>query len=141
MQSFFATLLEKDYLDAADRERGRFRTFLLTAFRNHASNERVKANAQKRGGGRHHLSLDFEDGERRYGLEPADDRTPEREYERRWGLTLLENALAGLAERWAEAGKEREFAAFRPFLAAGTVRPPLAGGVHSSINVSVVTLK
>lgn len=123
VQSFFATLLEKDYLGAADRERGRFRTFLLTAFRNHSSKAREKAHAQKRGGGRPHLSFDFDEGERRYSREPADERTPEREFERRWGLTLLENSVELLAAEWREAGKERAFEAFRPFLAAGTIRP------------------
>jgi len=68
VQGFFAVLIEKGYLRAADRERGRFRTFLLTAFRHYMSKEREKAAAQKRGGDRVHLSLDFESGEERYRL-------------------------------------------------------------------------
>jgi len=123
VQAFFATLLEKDYLRAADRDRGRFRTFLLTAFQNHTSKERDKQNAQKRGGLRTHLTLDFRDGERRYLREPTDDLTPERIYERRWALTLLAHALERLEERLRKDGKERVFSALSPFLAAGTLRP------------------
>jgi RNA polymerase sigma factor (sigma-70 family) len=123
VQSFFAVLLEKDYLRAADRERGRFRTFLLTAFKHHASKERDKLNAQKRGGLRTHLTLDFRDGERRYQREPTDDLTPDRIYERRWALTLLDHALERLEESMRRDGRERVFAALSPFLAAGSLQP------------------
>ena len=71
-QAFFAELLEKGYLDAADPRRGKFRSFLLTAFKHFLSRQRDAANAQKRGGGRVALALDFQAGEHRYGLEPAD---------------------------------------------------------------------
>src|SRR4051812_30864101 len=79
-QAFFARLLEKHYLRAADPERGRFRSFLLAAFKHFLSKERDRANAQKRGGGQHVLSLDFDEGESRYLLEPAHHLTPERVY-------------------------------------------------------------
>jgi RNA polymerase sigma factor (sigma-70 family) len=108
-QSFFAELLEKDYLQAADPRRGRFRSFLLTAFKHFLSKQRERANAQKRGGGRPSLALDFEAGEHRYHLEPADFATPETIYERRWALALLEQALARLRQEMANAGKEKLF--------------------------------
>src|SRR5437660_756639 len=76
-QAFFAELLEKDYLQAADPERGKFRSFLLTAFKRFLARERERDHAQKRGGGRHIVPLDFQTGERRYHLEPADHATPE----------------------------------------------------------------
>src|SRR6516162_8280254 len=65
-QEFFAQLLEKDYLQAADPARGKFRSFLLTAFKNFMSKERDRAGAQKRGGGQAILPLDFQAGETRY---------------------------------------------------------------------------
>src|SRR6185369_16091564 len=83
-QEFFATLLEKGYLADADPERGRFRSFLLTAVARFVTKEREKAAAQKRGGGRKPLSLDFAAGEARYQREPSHDWTAERIFERRW---------------------------------------------------------
>ncbi len=121
VQGFFAALLEKDYVAQADPERGRFRGFLMVAVRNFASKERAKARALKRGGGATTLSLDFDDGERRYAREPATQETPEALFERRWALTVLERAMTRLAEsqrRGAPAKAER-FEALRPYLAGG----------------------
>jgi RNA polymerase sigma-70 factor (ECF subfamily) len=119
VQGFFAELLEKDYLRQADRERGRFRTFLLAAFRHFASKERERARALKRGGGRKALPLDFEDGESRYLREPADARTPETIYERRWALTLLDETLGRLRTEHDVAGRGDLFEALRGTLGAG----------------------
>jgi RNA polymerase sigma-70 factor (ECF subfamily) len=72
-QEFFSRLLEQEFLLAADREKGRFRSFLLTVFKRFLSKERDRAQTQKRGGGRRMLSIDVEVGEQRYGYEPSDD--------------------------------------------------------------------
>jgi len=122
-QGFFATVLEKDYLAAADRERGRFRTFLIAAFKNYVSKERDRARAQKRGGDRVRLSLDFEEGERRYVREPVDELTPERIYERRWGLTVLDNARDAVRAHYTSSARAGYFDTLVPFIAAGTARP------------------
>ena len=119
VQGFFAELLEKDWIRAADRSRGRFRTFLLAAFRHFTSHEREKARAAKRGGGRAPLPLDFEEGERRFSREPADERTPERVYERRWALTLLDEAVTRLRDEHRAAGHEDIFEALRGTITAG----------------------
>ena len=108
-QAFFAELLEKGYLDTADPRRGKFRSFLLTAFKHFLSRQRDAANAQKRGGGRVALALDFQAGEHRYGLEPADHTTPETLFARRWALAILEQALARLRQELDAAGKEKLF--------------------------------
>jgi RNA polymerase sigma-70 factor (ECF subfamily) len=108
-QAFFAELLEKDYLQAADPRRGKFRSFLLTAFKHFLSRQRERDGARKRGGGHSLVSLDFHDGERRYGLEPADPATPETIYERRWALAILEQSLNRLRQEMADAGKEKQF--------------------------------
>src|SRR6266436_7556011 len=105
-QAFFAQLLEKDYLQAADPKRGKFRSFLLTAFKHFLAKEHDRANAQKRGGGRHILPLDFQAGEHRYHLEPADQATADTIYERRSALTLLEQALTQLRLEFTGAGKQ-----------------------------------
>jgi RNA polymerase sigma-70 factor (ECF subfamily) len=95
-QGFFACLLEKEYLKDFDRERGRFRAFLLVAFRHFIANERDREHATKRGGGRPPISLDMQEAERRYLLDPGHDVTPEKLYERRWAMTLLDRALERL---------------------------------------------
>lgn len=105
VQGFFEHLLAKGWLAQADPARGRFRTFLLTALLHHASHERERAAALKRGGGRTHLSLDREEGERRYALEPTTDASAEALFERRWALETLDRALARTAA-WARGGPE-----------------------------------
>ena len=121
-QEFFARLLEKHYLQSADPERGRFRSFLLTAFQRFLSKERDRERAKKRGGGARPLPLDFEAGERRYGLEPAHEATAERIYEQRWALTLLDRVFARLRDEFDRAGKQKEFNSFKVYLTgeAGT---------------------
>lgn len=122
-QGFFAALLEKGYVRAADRERGRFRSFLLVALKRFVSMEWDKAHAQKRGGMQTPISLDARDGERRYALEPAHEWTPEKVYQRRWALTLLHQVLARLESSYADAGKASLFDHLRPFLSGATGAP------------------
>ena len=95
-QEFFTRLLEIDFLNAVDPEKGRFRCFLLACCRHFLANERDKVRTQKRGGGRSHLSLDFSSAADRFRLEPADTLTPEKLFDRRWALTLLDKALEQL---------------------------------------------
>jgi RNA polymerase sigma factor (sigma-70 family) len=123
-QGFFAELLEKDFFHSVDPRRGRFRAYLLTAFKHYLAKERDRAAAQKRGGGRRPVPLDFQTGESRYLLEPADHTTPEIIFERRWALTLLEQALAQLRQEFTNAGKQRLFVGLKESLAGdGSSRP------------------
>ena len=115
-QDFFTTLLEKSYLRSVDRERGRFRAFLLTAVSRFLSNQRERSRAAKRGGGKQPLSLDFVTGESRYRHEPADDWTAERLFERRWALTLLETVLARLDEEYRQQRKGPLFERLRNYI-------------------------
>ncbi len=117
-QAFFAKLLEKNYLEVAQPERGRFRAFLITAFKHFLLNEWQREQAQKRGGGQRPLSLDYEHGESRYRLEPADTQTPETLYERQWVLTLLDQVLSGLRAEFERSGKLREFECLKPLITA-----------------------
>ena len=116
-QAFFARILEgDDLLQVADPGRGRFRSFLLAALEHFLANQWRRDRAQKRGSGQPVLSLDLPDGERRYAREPGHELTPERAFDRRWALTLLEQALAGLREEYAEAGKLPLFEHLKPDL-------------------------
>jgi RNA polymerase sigma-70 factor (ECF subfamily) len=108
-QEFFARLLEKDYLQVVDRAKGKFRSFLLAACQHFLCNEYDRARARKRGGGRASISLDFQAAEGRYGLEPAHSLTPEKLFERRWALTLLDQVLGRLRDEMIHAGREKLF--------------------------------
>jgi RNA polymerase sigma factor (sigma-70 family) len=112
-QEFFTRFLEKSYLHVVDPGKGKFRGFLLTCCKHFLANERDRAGAQKRGGDRTILSLDFAHAESRYALEPVQTLTPEKLFERRWVLTLLDQALARLKSEFEQAGKERIFEALK----------------------------
>jgi RNA polymerase sigma-70 factor (ECF subfamily) len=115
-QGFFARLLEKDVLAQVERERGRFRSFLLAACRHYLANERDRRAAQKRGGGTTPLSLDLSEADARYRAEPSHDLTPEREYLRHWALAVLEHALAALRAEHVARGQSALFDALRDSL-------------------------
>ncbi len=117
-QGFFARLIEKDILSAADPTRGRLRTFLLTCVRNHLHHEHERSTAAKRDV-RLLTSFDAAAAEDRYSREPADDLTPDRLYQRRWALTLLSTTLDLLEAEFHAAGKGSLFDALRPFLGFG----------------------
>jgi DNA-directed RNA polymerase specialized sigma24 family protein len=116
MQEFFARLLAKDFLAGVDRGKGKFRSFLLAAFNHYLANERDRARAKKRGGGRPVLSLDAADAEGRYRAEPAGGLTPEQLFERRWALALLREVMARLRADYEAKGKGRLFDRLRGFL-------------------------
>jgi RNA polymerase sigma-70 factor (ECF subfamily) len=105
-QAFFTRLLDKHALEHVDRAKGRFRSFLLGSLKNFLANEWDKAHAQKRGGGQQVISLDHDAAETWYGLEPSHDLSPDRIFERRWALTLLEQVLTRLREEYADGRSE-----------------------------------
>jgi RNA polymerase sigma-70 factor (ECF subfamily) len=109
VQEFFARFIEKDVLAGVQREGGRFRSFLLTCLSRFLNDERDRARRLKRGGDREIVSLDAEAAERRYLLEPADLNDPEKIYNRRWALTVLERVLARLKNELEAAGKGQLF--------------------------------
>jgi DNA-directed RNA polymerase specialized sigma24 family protein len=113
-QAFFAVLLEKNYLRDARKERGRFRSFLLTAVKHFLSNQKAREQALKRGGGQPHISINPAEAESWYTPEVVDGGTPEHLFERRWALSLLEQVMAKLrAESFDKAG---QFDLLSPFL-------------------------
>jgi RNA polymerase sigma-70 factor (ECF subfamily) len=124
IQDFFAGLLEKGTLRVADRDRGRFRSFLLAALDNFLANAGRRGRARKRGGHRLTLSLDFHAGEGRYAAEPAHDITPDRLYARRWALTLIDQALSRLRDEFARAGKADLLERLTPYLAGDANAEP-----------------
>lgn len=108
-QEFFVRLLAKNWLADVNRERGRFRSFLLASLKHFLANEWDKSQALKRGGGHNFISLDAESAESRYALEPPDHLTADKLYDRRWALTLLDATLVRLRDEFACDGKARLF--------------------------------
>jgi RNA polymerase sigma-70 factor (ECF subfamily) len=146
-QEFFATLLEKDYLEDVDPLRGRFRSFLLIAVARFVSKQRDKAAAQKRGGGRQILSLDLQEGERRYTREPIHDWTPERVFDRKWAVTVLDQTLASLREEHDATGKGEQFERLKVYLTGDAGALPLAqlaeqlGTTEGAVKVAIHRLR
>jgi RNA polymerase sigma factor (sigma-70 family) len=120
VQGFFAALLERQPFERLSPEQGRFRSFLLAALDNFLADARDRRNALKRGGGQPVLSLDAGDAENRYGLEAAAELPPDKAFDRRWAMTVLEQALDALATEQAATGKAVEFERLQPFLADTT---------------------
>jgi RNA polymerase sigma factor (sigma-70 family) len=117
-QEFFSRLIEKDYLQAVVQERGRFRSFLLMALKRFLAKEWDREHAQKRGGGQAFIVLDTQWAERRYIGEGSEHLPPDRIYERRWALTLLEQAMVHLGNEYAVAGESVRFDQLKGWLAA-----------------------
>jgi DNA-directed RNA polymerase specialized sigma24 family protein len=108
-QEFFARLLEKNYLLDADRDRGRFRSFLLTAVKHFLANEWDRAHALKRGGGQTAVSIDMVEAEKWYAPAAVEESTPESIFERRWALSVLELVTVKLRAQFTAMGKAEEF--------------------------------
>ena len=105
VQSFFASLIERDWVAAADPAKGRFRSFLLICLKRFVSVQAQKAHAEKRGGRNVVISLDDQDAAERYALESVEDLAPEMVFDRRWAITLLEQAWDRLRAECEAAGK------------------------------------
>ncbi|MBI3414589.1 MAG: sigma-70 family RNA polymerase sigma factor [Verrucomicrobia bacterium] len=142
-QGFFAQLLARNAVELADPQRGRFRTFLLAALDNFLHHAHRDAQALKRGGGKETVSLDAQDAEQRFALEPADERSPDREFDRRWALATLERARGRLRHEFALAGKAELFDLLRPHLqgdADGPAYAPIAAQLNLTVGAVKVTV-
>ena len=117
-QAFFAGLLAKGGLRLADPKRGKFRSFLLASLKHFLSNERARARAKKRGGGRKVLSLDIQNAESQYALEPRDELSPEKLFERSWALTVLDRTMARLQAEAISTNKQKLFDHLKVYLTA-----------------------
>lgn len=117
-QEFFSRFLENNSLATVDRSKGRFRSFLLASIKHLIANEWNRSQFQKRGGGTTVLSIDDFQAEERYDLEPADNLTPEKIFERRWAETLLDTVTLRLRAEFQTTGELPRFEALKVFLLA-----------------------
>jgi RNA polymerase sigma-70 factor (ECF subfamily) len=147
-QEFFARLLTAGTIARARPERGRFRSFLLTALRHFLTNEWQRTQAAKRGGGQAPLPLEFDAADERYIREPADPGlTPEQMFDRSWALGMIDQAVAELRSEYEKAGREALFAALEPLAWGDSVRESPAelaarlGMSTNAFNVAVHRLR
>jgi RNA polymerase sigma-70 factor (ECF subfamily) len=141
-QEFFAGFLEKRRVSQAVRERGRFRSFLMTSVENFLRNTHRRGVAQKRGGGKSFVSLENEDPEARYQEIPADDGDPARTFEQRWASTLLQTVLARVKEEFHLSGRAEIFDALQPHIwgdSDSTPYPVLASKLGMTLSDVKVT--
>src|SRR5262252_301698 len=121
-QEFFIRVLEGRYLDRADPQKGRFRSFILTSLKFFVADEEDRQRARKRGGGAI-VPLEFSSGEERYQREPAHDETPERIFERRWALSVLDRVVEKLRAEFVHHGRPEHFERLKVFLLGSSEAP------------------
>src|SRR5580658_1043378 len=137
-QEFFMRVLEGRYLDRADPEKGRFRSFILTSLKFFVADEGDRERAHKRGGGVL-VPLEFSSGEDRYQREPAHDETPERIFERRWALSMLDRVVERLRNEFVQHGRPEHFDRLKIFLLGKSEAPYAA--LAREMNTSEGALK
>ena len=115
-QEFFVRIIEGRYLDRADREKGRFRSFILTSLKFFLADEADRRFAQKRGGASKVLPVEVSSGEDYYQREPSHQETPERIFERRWAYALLDRVVGRLREEFEQQGRVEHFNKLKSFL-------------------------
>ncbi|MEL7498881.1 MAG: ECF-type sigma factor [Planctomycetota bacterium] len=139
-QAFFANLLQRDSIKHVEPGLGKFRSFLLKALKHFLINEWDKSRAQKRGGGKSLLSLDFGEADNRYRLEPAHAETPELIYQKQWAKTLLERVSQTLRSEFADRGKAHQFDKLNKFL-SGKNNDETLGEAADQLGMSEVAVK
>jgi len=127
-QEFFCRLLQKRWLDSADREKGKLRTFLIVALKNFMSNEWRRASAQHRGGGQSQVPFDTEFAESRYAADHSAKLAADETFDKQWALTLLDLTVNRLRAEFAAAGKPSDFEALKGCLMAA----------HGAIDYAIV---
>jgi RNA polymerase sigma factor (sigma-70 family) len=118
-QGFFAQLLQKNFFAGLSSGQGRFRAFLLASLKHFMANEWDKSKRLKRGGGVTTLSLNWQDADTRYQIDPPDHLSPDKLFDRAWAMTLLERVLERLRGEFEADRRGRQFAELKIFLTAG----------------------
>ncbi len=146
--SFFAErVLNKLIFKGVRQDGGKFRTWLLNSFLNFVRSDWERQTAQKRGGGRQCLSLDFEDEEGRYLLEPGHDETPEKLFDRAWSMTVLYRALQQLRATYEQSGEAGLFESLASYLPGALDPAPYQrtaeqlGKTEAAVKMAVSRLK
>jgi len=140
-QTLFSNLIEREAFEGLSAERGRFRTFLLRCAKNLLATDWEARNAQKRGGGLKHVSIDTEEGEACFAaLADHSSATPEILFERQWSTRLLRGVMTRLAEVYELEGKAETYRALQPMIAGGEERGRY-GELATALGVSEASLR
>ena len=115
-QDFFRRLLEKGHLETVEQGKGRLRSYLLTGMKRFLVDAWRKGQAERRGGGVLPVSIDGELAEKKYSMEPADKRSPDKLFDKSWAYAMLESVLERLAKYYEDSGRAEVFGAIREFL-------------------------
>jgi RNA polymerase sigma factor (sigma-70 family) len=141
-QGFFLSLLERKSLRQVSPEKGKFRSFLLASLKNYLSDAFDRDNSAKRGGQFQFVALDFEDGEERYHGEQVDSLSPEKIFDARWALTLLNHAFGRLRQEYLSQNKIAIIDTLQPFLdPTNSKRLPSYEEVADQLQVSLAGVK
>jgi RNA polymerase sigma-70 factor (ECF subfamily) len=146
-QEFFCRLLEKRWLDTADRAKGRLRTFFIVALKHFMAKEWRRASAQRRGGARTHVPLDGAVAETRFAREASSAAPADRDFDRQWALTLLDLSLKRLEAEFVALGKAADFQVLKACLSAERAAIDYAaiaiqlGGSEGGVRVAVHRLR
>jgi DNA-directed RNA polymerase specialized sigma24 family protein len=146
-QSYFQRLLEKGVLAAADRRKGRFRSFLRADCEHFLIDQHRSEKELERGGGVALLPIDAQNAEGRYLFEPADSMTPDKLFDHAWAVTLLDGVLELLAAKYAESGRSDLFAHLKIVLTEGKGAVPSAtladrlGKSEEAVNTAIHRLR
>jgi RNA polymerase sigma factor (sigma-70 family) len=135
-QGFFTAFLEKDFLRSVERDKGKFRTFLCVALRHYMADENDRARAQKRGGGRLQLSLDFNRAETEISREPVAKDNPDKIFQRQWALEVIKRSLQALRAEFQASDRLAEFEAISLYLSAGGKEAPSHADLARRLKVS-----
>jgi DNA-directed RNA polymerase specialized sigma24 family protein len=139
-QGFFLKLLADESFEAADRDKGRLRTFLLSSLHRHLADQHRQQNAQKRGGGQQIIAFEDLHAEERYVNEPQDNRDPEWFFARAWAQLLIDAVHARMRETFTETGRARVFETLLPFLLWDD-RPPAYREVAGKLEASETAVR
>lgn len=146
-QEFFSRLLRRDGFGAVDPGKGRFRSFLIASMNHFLAKEWNRANRQKRGGGCHIISLQDDTAENRYQLEPVTESSPDRLFELRWAMTLLDTSIEQLRQEYAVRGSSNLFEELSAYLSRKTTEETYAqvasrlGVTENSVKVAIFRLR
>ena len=139
-QAFFVQMLDKRRLSGVSPKPGKFRSFLLTTLKNFVSDEYDLTRAIKRGGAQKTISLNFQKAESQYTLEPTDELSPERLFERAWALTILEQTMNRLEDEMINTNKKELFDSLRVYV-CGEPTTATYGTVAVQLNMTENAVK